>query len=265
MHVSPAQLRAVRRDDVLLHFAVLDGIVFALADFPATGSRGTFAEEWCDEQHWAFTVRGGLEIDLDGDRQPIEPGTAFHVPPGVRHRLVVPGEARVAGFDRLKPDAPIEDDALRRAGYDIVRSRKGTAAALALNRSRPEPSPAVGEIAATTRRMGDLLFTRARLGPRAGYTSSLCDLPHWGLVTSGSLAIEWEDDVEVVTAGDVFLCPAGPPGHRLQAADPATIVDFTPVAAFDGPGRVSNWRRAPAEAALAAVDAPRRIALVALA
>ena len=102
--------------------------------------------------------------------------------------------------------------------------------------------------------MGDLVLTRTRLGRRAGYTTQPCDQPHWGVVTQGSIAIEWEDDVEVVGAGDVFHCPAGPPGHRLEAAEAATIVDFTPVEAIRSGGRVAAWRAEAAEAALRRSD-----------
>jgi hypothetical protein len=62
------------------------------------------------------------------------------------------------------------------------------------------------------------------------------------------LAIEWEDDIEIVAAGDVYHCPAGPPGHRLEAADPASIIDLTPIAAFVGETRLAPWRRSPADA-----------------
>ena len=34
-----------------------------------------------------------------------------------------------------------------------------------------------------------------------------------------------------------------PPGHRAEAADPATFLDLTPLSAFEGGGRLSDWRR----------------------
>ena len=91
--------------------------------------------------------------------------------------------------------------------------------------------------------MSGYVLSRVRMGERSGYRAAWCDAPHWGIVTSGSLAIEWEDDVEVLAAGDVFHCPAGPPGHRAEAADPATFLDLTPLSAFEGGGRLSDWRR----------------------
>ena len=45
------------------------------------------------------------------------------------------------------------------------------------------------------------LMTRVRMGERSGYTSGWCDAPHWGLVTAGRMAIEWEDDVKIVSTG----------------------------------------------------------------
>ena len=91
--------------------------------------------------------------------------------------------------------------------------------------------------------MSSYLMTRVRMGERSGYTTGWCDVPHWGLVTAGRMAIEWEDDVEILSTGDIFHCPAGPPGHRLEAADPATFVDLTPIAALADGGRVAEWRR----------------------
>ncbi len=266
MHISPSDFRAVRRDNVLLHYAILNGIAFALADLPESGTAGTFVEEWCEAAHWAFAVSGGVELDLGDDRKAIPAGTAFHVPSGMRHRVLAPGRTRVAGFTRVGPDTPTADETLRTAGFEVVRSRTASPAlaAVAIQPSRPERPPAAGEIVAASRRMGDLIFTRTRFGPTSGYTSSMCDVPHWGLVTSGSLAIEFEDGVEVVTSGDVFYCPPGPPGHRLHAADPAITVDFTPIDVYRRTERVGEWRRASLDAALAERDAGGRLELAAL-
>ena len=92
--------------------------------------------------------------------------------------------------------------------------------------------------------MSRFVLTQARFGPGSGYTSEWCDAPHWGLVTAGRIAIEWEDDLEIVAAGDVYHCEGGPPGHRLEAADPASIVDLTPTDRLGG--RLAAWRRAAA-------------------
>jgi hypothetical protein len=79
------------------------------------------------------------------------------------------------------------------------------------------------------------------------------------------VAIEWEDSVEVVGAGDAFYCRPGPPGHRLLAADPAVVADYTPLAAFDEVSRVVEWRTGAAEAALAESSPGPRVEVAALA
>ena len=91
--------------------------------------------------------------------------------------------------------------------------------------------------------MSSLVLTRTRMGATSGYTTAWCDLEHWGMVTAGRVAIEWEADVEVLGTGDIYYCPPGPPGHRITAADPATIVDLTPLASLEGTVRVADWRR----------------------
>jgi quercetin dioxygenase-like cupin family protein len=251
VHVAPAAFRSVRRDGVALHFAVLETMAWVVAEFPQSGSRGTFAEAWCERPHWGVSVGGDLELDLDGEREPVPPGTAFHVPAGVRHRILAAPGARVGGFEPIAAGAAVDDEALRTAGFEVL----GTAippgpAGVTMVHPRPTRPPGASEILAESRRMGHLLLTRTRFGRRAGYTSEPCDQPHWGLVTMGNIAIEWEDDVEVVGTGDVFHCPAGPPGHRLQAAEAATVLDVTPIDGIRSDQRVVSWRARAAQAAL---------------
>ena len=251
MHVAPADFRSVRRDGVTLHFAPLDSRAWVVAEFPESGSDHTFVEAVCAQPHWGLVISGDVELELAGERQVIPPGTAFHVPANVPHRLFAGALARVAGLEPLSPEVGVDDRSLREAGFEVPRSSSRVGpGALSLVQPRPARPPASGEIVAESRRMGDLLMTRTRLGRRAGYATQPCDLPHWGVVTLGSIAIEWEDDVEVVGAGDVFHCPAGPPGHRLQAAEAAAIIDFTPVEAMKSGGRVAGWRAKAAETAL---------------
>ena len=47
-------------------------------------------------------------------------------------------------------------------------------------------------------------------GERSGYTTGWCDAPHWGLVTAGRMAIEWEDDVEILSSGRHLPLPGRP-------------------------------------------------------
>jgi hypothetical protein len=95
---------------------------------------------------------------------------------------------------------------------------------------------ATGQIETESAIMGDWLFTRSRFGPLSGYAEGWCDLPHWGLVLDGDLVLHWEDgELELLGPGDAFHCPSGPSGHRIEVADRATIIDYTPTAAIDEP------------------------------
>jgi hypothetical protein len=242
MHVAPADLRSIRRDNVLVRFALLGDFAYVLAELPASGSAGTFVEQACERPHWAFVVSGRVEVETRASRVEIPGGSAFHVPEGLWHRLHATGRTRIAGFDRIDPRADLSDEGLRAGGYEVVRGNGLTRPGVPGGEAETRVAD-VGEIATAGTQMGDLLFCQTRFGPRSGYASPFCDLEHWGLVTSGSIAIEWEDDVEVLAAGDIFRCEAGPPGHRITAADPASIVDFTPLVAFRGSGRVVDWRQ----------------------
>jgi len=264
MHLAPPEVRSVRRDGVILHLAVLDSMAWVVAEFPATGSEGTFAEAWCEKPHWGLALGGDLELDLEGERRPIVPGSAFHVPDGLRHRIFASPGARAAAFEPIAPGAPVDDEALRRAGFEVTGfGGQLSAGAVAVVNPRPARPPAAGEIVAESQRMGALLLTRTRFGRRAGYASEPCDQPHWGVVTMGNIAIEWEDAIEVLTAGDVFHCPAGPPGHRLQAAEPAALLDFTPIADIRAGQRRASWRARAADEALREDEASERLRLTA--
>ena len=67
-----------------------------------------------------------------------------------------------------------------------------------------------------------------------------CPTGAWSL--SGDLALRFESEVELLAAGDVYYCPAGPPGHQFQVADTATTIDYTPASALFAPGRKAEWR-----------------------
>jgi quercetin dioxygenase-like cupin family protein len=244
MHVAPADFRSVRTGSLVLRFAMLGDTAYVLAELPRTGSAGSVLEEPCSRPHWAFVVEGAIRVDAGGERRTIDAGNAFYIPPGLEHRLFADGPARLAGFEPVDPDRDLSDDRLRADGYEVLPRPPAVQPGLVV----PAPGvdaarePEAGEIVASSVAMGERILTRARFGARSGYTSVFCDLPHWGLVTDGSLAIEWEDDVEVVTAGDVYYCRSGPPGHRFLAADPAALIDFTPAAAVRSGARVQGWR-----------------------
>jgi hypothetical protein len=116
-----------------------------------------------------------------------------------------------------------------------------------------------GQIEAESSLMGDWLLCATRFGGVSGYTTSWCDQPHWGMVIRGTIAIEWESEMEIVSAGDAYYCPPGPPGHRIEVTDAATIMDFTPVEAMIRTGRVAGWRPRISIAAPAPAPADDRV------
>ena len=62
----------------------------------------------------------------------------------------------------------------------------------------------------------------------------------------------------MVSAGDVFRCPPGPPGHRILAAEPATLIDLTPLSGIESATRQIDWRRAGFAKALEEYKRKRR-------
>jgi quercetin dioxygenase-like cupin family protein len=226
-------------------------MAFVLAEIGSTGSAGTSLERPCTSPHWGFVVAGDVAIDFDGTRQQILPGSAFHVAPGGRpHRLVASGEARIAAFEPVDPVIDISETGLVAQGFEIIGPDQVGPAQLVPSAIGLHTDPNVIDVRSWS--MSGFVLMRAHFGSGSGYTSEWCDAAHWGLVTAGRLAIEWEDDIEVLSAGDVYHCPGGPPGHRLEAADPASIVDLTPKADFEG--RLAGWRVSPVEPAEQGVD-----------
>lgn len=242
MHVTPSELRVLRQDDTLLRFALLGSVAYVVAVFPSSGSAGTVIEQPCVKPHWGFVLEGTVTLEGDGAKHAIPAGSAFHVPPGAApHRFRFDGPVRIAGFEPIAAIVDASDAALAARGFEVLPSDGGgsTSVVPAATDAHVEP----GQVAARTWPMSSFVLTQARFGPGSGYLADWCDAPHWGLVTAGRLAIEWEGDIEVVAAGDVYHCPGGPPGHRLEAADPAGIIDLTPVEAIRSGTRLAPWRR----------------------
>ena len=243
MRVSPRELKAVRASGLVTRYALLGEAVFLIVDFPDLGSQGTPVEDDCRLEHWGMVVQG--ELTLEGRRtRTFGPGTAFYVAPGPVHRFRADSRAVVLGFAPVT--GPIDETAagLRSRGIEVLRrsaapSPLPTSVRVEGTRTRAASAGHVDTISAV---MGDWLFTRSTFGPRSGYDDGWCDLPHWGIVLQGDLIVRWEDgELELLGPGDVFHCPAGPSGHRIEASGFATIVDYTPIAAVDDPNR----RRAP--------------------
>jgi mannose-6-phosphate isomerase-like protein (cupin superfamily) len=240
MHVAPADLRAVRQDGITIRFAMLGSMAYVLAELPKDGSPGTSLERPCEQPHWGFVIDGDLSIVTERQRLAIPAGRAFHVPAGgPQHHFETSGPALVAGFAPVESPVDVSDDSLVAKGFELLSEPTKTTVVPPI----PPQRVGAGQIRIETWRMSDYLMTRTRMGERSGYTAGWCDAPHWGLVLSGRIAIEWEDDVEILSKGDIFHCPAGPPGHRVEAADPASFLDLTPISAFEGGGRMADWRR----------------------
>jgi quercetin dioxygenase-like cupin family protein len=246
MHVTPSDLRTLRQDGTIVRFALLDSMAFVIAELPASGSRGTPLEEACTKPHWGFVVDGAVEVDVGGDRQVLLPGSAFHLMEGGKpHRFFVSGAARIAGFEPIDPQYEPTEASLRASGFELIGPQSPAAATIVP--AAVQPVTETNRIDARTWLMSRFVLTQARFGAGSGYTSEWCDAPHWGLVTAGRIAIEYEDDIEIVAAGDIYHCAGGPPGHRIEAADPASIVDLTPVDRLEG--RLADWRRGAVSAA----------------
>ena len=240
MHVTPSDLRTLRQDGTLVRFAMLESMAFVIAELPPGGSAGTALETPCIRPHWGFVVDGEVEVEVGGGRQPVLPGSAFHVPAGGEpHRFFASGEARIAGFEPVDPRTDVTDASLQASGFELVGTHSLAAATIVP--AAIQPLDEANRVEARTWSMSGFVLTQARFGSGSGYTSEWCDAPHWGLVTAGRIAIEWEDDLEIVAAGDIYHCVGGPPGHRLEAADPASIVDLTPIDRLGG--RLAAWRR----------------------
>ena len=247
MRVTPSELRALRQDGTLIRFALLGSMAYVVTDLPASGSSGTSVEQRCTKPHWGFVLEGDVTLEVDNMQHAIPAGSAYHIPPGgAAHRFRIAGAARIAGFEPIDTvDASVAS--LAAQGFEVLSADVyGSASVIP-----PATGPLldVKQVEARAWPMSSFVLTQARLGPGSGYLNDYCDAPHWGLVTAGRLAIEWEDDIEVVVAGDIYHCPGGPPGHRLEAADPAAVIDLTPVEALRSGIRLAPWRRESSELA----------------
>jgi hypothetical protein len=183
-------------------------------------------------------------------------GTAFYVRPGKpAHRFLGEGASALAGFLPVPPDVDVSEDSLRGQGFEIVRrppappSLPSTVRLGGAQHFTSSPGDVTVELAV----MGAWVCSRTIFGRSSGYATDWCDLPHWGVVLSGNLGIHWEDDLELLSAGDVYYTPGGPPGHRLEAPDGARTLDYTPVADISRGERQADWRRIAFRTALGEV------------
>ena len=250
MRVSPRELTAVRAGGLVARYAVLREAVFVIADLPDSGTSGTSLEEPCLLEHWGLVLQGELRFEGRSQRT-YGPGTAFYVRPGrPAHRFRATERVVVAGFAPVSK--PIDDspEGWQARGIEIVRRVPAPAAppaAVKVSGARTRKATA-GQVETESAEMGDWLFTKTSFGPLSGYADGWCDLPHWGLVLDGDLVLRWEDGaLELLGPGDAYHTPAGPPGHRLEVADVASVVDYTPISAVQdtaqrqAPRLVAAW------------------------
>src|SRR2546421_6087285 len=120
MYVGPADFRSIRRDGLVLRFAILGQVAYVLAEVPATGSGGTALEEPCERPHWAFVFGGGLDLDVTPVPVTVPAGSAFHVAEGVAHRIRAAGGTRLAGFEPLDARQDVTDAGLRAQGFEVL-------------------------------------------------------------------------------------------------------------------------------------------------
>jgi quercetin dioxygenase-like cupin family protein len=244
MHVAPPDLRALRQHDLVIRFAMLGSIAFVLAEIPEGGSAGTALERPSSASPWGLVIAGEMTYVGDGPPVTIPAGHAFHVPAGGGpHFFRASGGSRIAGFQPIDPDTDVSDPGLTQQGFEVFTPPPNTNAYPTFAFFIDDRPPVAGAIEARSWAMPPQALTAVRFGRASGYTADWCDAPHWGLVSAGQLVIEYEHDVEILTAGDVYHCPGGAPAHRFQAADPASIIDLTPISAIIGQGRVAGWRR----------------------
>jgi mannose-6-phosphate isomerase-like protein (cupin superfamily) len=218
-------------------------VAFVHADLPKAGTAGTGLDEPCTMQHHGIVIRGSLIADFeDGRRETFDAGTAFYVPAGPSHRFATEGATIVAGFAPLTGTEDIDPATLAARGFEVLDRTSPAAIPPATIKihGRVAPYRRKGAVETEGAIMGSWLLTRATLGPSSAYTSTWCELPHWGVVLDGDMAITYRDDVELVSRGDAYYAPAG---HRFETADGATFIDYTPLDELDGRHPIPLYRR----------------------
>ena len=243
MRVSPRELRAVRSRGVLTRYAVMGEAAFFLAEIPPTGSAGTSLDEPCRREHWGIVHQGELLLRGRHERR-FAAGTAFYVAPGRTHRFFADGPAVVAGFAPVDTEIDDSPEGRRARGLESVRRAAvphlpPTEVRIVGARARTGTAGTVQTVSAV---MGRWVFTRSIFGPIGGFGDGWCELPHWGQVIDGTMLLHWQSgEIELLSAGDIFACPLGVGGHRIEVADAATMIDYTPIDAILDP----SLRRAP--------------------
>jgi hypothetical protein len=58
-----------------------------------------------------------------------------------------------------------------------------------------------------------------------GLPDDRCQCPHWGYVVSGQITVKYQDETEILRAGDAYYLR---PGHLTELADGTEVVEFSP-------------------------------------
>lgn len=58
-----------------------------------------------------------------------------------------------------------------------------------------------------------------------GLPNDRCQSPHWGYMVKGSMRVKYEDNEEVINAGDAYYLP---PGHLAIVEAGSEMVEFSP-------------------------------------
>jgi hypothetical protein len=227
---------------MLIRYAILGPVAFALVELPEAGSAGTSLETPCRQEHHGIVVRGDLRVVRGRSRQRYDAETAFHVPAGSpSHRLQAGPGSVVAGFMPIEPGADVSDEALASQGFVPVSKPRHVPHLPRAVRLRESDGwiRRKGQFEVEGSLMGSWLLMHSAFRP-GDYSGGWCEVAHWGLVLDGAVAINYRSSVELLATGDVFFAE---PGHQFETPDGATIVDYSPVDDLDGSRRIASWRR----------------------
>ncbi len=63
-----------------------------------------------------------------------------------------------------------------------------------------------------------------------GLPDGRCQAPHWGVLLSGKLVVDYGDRQEVIVGGQAYYIE---PGHRITFPEDSEAVEFTPTAELE--------------------------------
>jgi len=63
-----------------------------------------------------------------------------------------------------------------------------------------------------------------------GLPDGRCQAPHWGVLLSGKLVVDYGDREEVIVGGQAYYIE---PGHRITFPEDSEAVEFTPTAELE--------------------------------